>query len=145
MRTLALSFIAAITVAGCAGSKKDVEVKSGDPEELARLAGSWKGDYHGVESGREGPIELTLELGRHTATGQVLMGGTTPLQIEFVSVEQGKVKGTIAPYTDPNCSCQVETSFLGTLAADTIDGTFATKLGDTGQVQTGSWRVERQR
>ena len=72
------------------------------------------------------------------------MGGGTPLQIEFVSVEAGKIKGTIAPYTDPNCGCEVETSFLGTLAPDAIDGTFETKVSATGQVQTGTWRVERQ-
>jgi hypothetical protein len=134
-----------LTVAACAGSKKDVEVKSGDPEELARLAGSWRGDYHGLESGREGPIEFELELGRHTATGPVLLGGGTPLQIEFVSVDAGKLEGTIAPYTDPACACQVETRFLGTLDTDAIDGTFETRVGASGELQTGTWRVERQR
>lgn len=144
-RRLALIALAAlVALVACAGSKKDVEVKGGDPE-LARLAGTWRGDYQGVESGREGPIEFALELGRHTATGQVLMGGGTPLQIEFVAVEHGKLAGTIAPYTDPSCACEVETRFLGTLAADAIDGTFETKVSATGQVQTGTWRVERQR
>lgn len=132
----------ALALTACAGSKKDVEVKGGDPE-LARLAGSWEGDYQGNESGRSGPIQFALELGRHTATGEVLMGGETPLKIEFVSVDKGKIKGTIAPYTDPTCSCEVETSFLGTLSSDAIDGTFETRVGATGQVQTGSWRVER--
>jgi hypothetical protein len=143
----ALSLLAVATLAAfaaCAGSKKDVEVRTGDPEELARLAGTWEGEYQGLDSGRQGPIRFALELGRHTATGEVLMGGGTPLQIEFVSVEKGKVKGTIAPYTDPACQCQVETSFLGGLAADVIDGTFETRVSTTGEVQTGTWRVERQ-
>lgn len=141
---LGLALAAGTSLAACAGSKKDVEVKSESPDELARLAGTWRGDYHGIESGREGPIEFALELGRHTASGQVLMGGGTPLQIEFVSVAAGKIEGTIAPYTDPNCTCEVETSFLGTLAPDAIDGTFETRVSATGQVQTGTWRVERQ-
>lgn len=138
------SVLALGLLVACAGSKKDVEVKGGDPE-LARLAGVWAGDYQGNESGRSGPIRFELELGRHTATGEVLMGGSTPLHIEFVAVEHGKIKGTIAPYTDPACACAVETSFLGTLGTEAIAGTFETKLGATGQLQTGSWQVERQR
>lgn len=138
------SILALGLLVACAGSKKDVEVKGGDPE-LARLAGIWVGDYQGHESGRSGPVRFELELGRHTAIGEVLMGGATPLHIEFVAVEGGKLKGTIAPYTDPGCACEVETSFLGTLGTEAIDGTFETRVSATGELQTGSWQVERQR
>jgi hypothetical protein len=60
-------------------------------------------------------------------------------------VKQNEVKGTIAPYTDPNCSCEVSTTFLGTVGDDYIDGTFETKLGATGQSQTGTWSVSRKK
>lgn len=141
-RSLCHISLAVAALAACAGSKKDVEVKGGDPE-LARLAGSWEGEYQGNESGRSGPITFSLELGRHTATGEVLMGGATPLEIEFVSVEKGMIAGTIAPYTDPTCACEVETRFLGTLTSEAIEGTFETRVSATGQTQGGTWRVAR--
>src|SRR5262249_23122461 len=97
----------------------------------------------GNESGRAGTVQFSLQLGRHVADGQVIMGGATPLKIEFVAVKAGQVKGTIAPYTDPNCSCEVETSFLGNIAGDKITGMFETKISKTGQIQTGSGSVAR--
>lgn len=90
-------------------------------------------------------MSFSLEVGNHIAEGQVMMGGATPLKIEFVKVKQDQVRGTIAPYTDPNCSCQVETSFDGTLGNDEISGTFETKVSATGQTQTGTWSVHRKR
>jgi hypothetical protein len=100
-------------------------------------------DYKGNDSGRTGPVSFSLQLGSHTAEGEVVMGGTTPLKIEFVQVKGGQVKGTIAPYTDPNCTCQVETSFLGNVTGESIAGMFETKIGATGQIQTGTWQVTR--
>jgi len=139
---LSLALLSLSLPLGCGGGQKDVTVKGSD-NELARLAGDWQGDYKGNESGRAGPVTFSLQVGQHTAEGEVVMGGTTPLKIEFVQVKGGQLRGTIAPYTDPGCSCQVETSFLGTLSADTISGTFETKVSATGQVQTGSWSVTR--
>lgn len=115
----------------------------GSDLDLARVAGEWQGEYKGNESGRSGPVSFSLQMGSHTAEGQVFMGGSTPLKIEFVKVKQYEVKGTIAPYTDPNCSCEVETTFFGTVGNNAIDGTFETKVGATGQVQTGTWSVAR--
>jgi len=128
----------------CGGGQKDVAMKGSDLD-LARVAGDWEGEYKGNESGRTGPVSFSLQVGSHTAEGQVVMSGATPLKIEFVGVKQNDVRGTIAPYMDPNCSCQVETTFLGTLANDTISGTFETKVSKTGQVQTGTWSVSRKR
>jgi hypothetical protein len=132
-----------VVVAACGGAgTKDVAVKGPD-NELAKLAGDWAGDYKGIESGREGTVTFSLQMGSHTAEGEVVMGGTTPLKVEFVQVKSGEVKGTIAPYKDPNCSCEVETSFVGTLSGDTISGNFETKVSASGQTQTGSWQVTR--
>lgn len=114
----------------------------GSESDLEQVAGDWQGEYKGTESGRSGPVSFSLRLGFHIAEGEVVMGGATPLKVEFVKVSHGEVKGTIAPYTDPNCSCQVETTFLGTLGNGAITGTFETKLA-TGQMQSGTWSVKR--
>ena len=136
--------IAIALVAACGGSQKAVEVKGGDSE-LAKIAGDWSGDYSGVESGRSGTIDFSLELGRHTAIGEIHMGApdAPPLKIEFVAIDGGKVSGTIAPYPDPNCSCEVQTTFTGAASGDSISGTFETKVSANGQVQSGTWQVSR--
>jgi hypothetical protein len=134
--------IVLLAAAACGGTQKEVAVKGADTE-LAKLAGDWSGDYQGNESGRSGTVTFSLQLGRHIAEGEVIMSGSTPLKIEFIAVKGGQVKGTIAPYTDPNCKCQVETSFLGNVAGNTISGMFETKIGATGQIQTGKWNVKR--
>jgi len=138
MRTL----IMVAALAACGGTQRDVAVEGNDTE-LVKLAGDWTGSYKGKESGREGTLSFSLQLGRHIADGQVMMGGTTPLKIEFVQVKGGQLKGTIAPYTDPNCSCQVETSFLGNISGTRVSGMFETKIGQTGQIQTGEWTVDK--
>lgn len=143
---MARAVVIALLVAACGGGQKEIEVQGKDTE-LVKLAGEWEGDYKGNESGRSGPVTFSLQLGRHIAEGEVVMGGPgpqkTPLKIEFVQLDGGQIKGTIAPYTDPNCACQVETSFLGKLQGEAIAGMFETKIGATGQIQTGSWRVTR--
>lgn len=133
-----------VFIAACGAGQKDVAMQGSDLD-LVRVAGDWQGEYSGTESGRTGPVSFSLQVGSHTAEGQVMMGGATPLKIEFVKVTDDQVKGTIAPYTDPTCTCEVETAFLGTLGDDTINGTFETKVSATGQVQSGTWHVKRQR
>lgn len=117
-------------------------MKGGDMD-LARLAGDWQGSYKGIESGREGPVTFSLALGRHTADGTVLLGGTNPLKISFVGVSHDKISGKIEPYTDPSCGCQVQTEFVGTLATDEIDGTFTTTVIGKQLEQHGTWSVKR--
>lgn len=126
----------------CAGSQKEVAMQGSDLD-IARVAGDWQGEYMGTESGRSGPVSFSLQVGSHTAEGNVMMGGATPLKIAFVKVSRNEVKGTIAPYTDPACSCSVETSFLGTVGGDEINGTFESRVSTTGQVQSGTWSVQR--
>jgi hypothetical protein len=132
-----------LTASACGGSSKQVPVQ-GSENQLAAIAGDWEGEYKGDESGRTGPIHFTLAVGRHTADGTVVMSGQTPLQIRFVSVEGGdNVSGTIEPYTDPSCSCEVQTEFVGTRNGNRIEGTFTTKATQSGAVQHGSWGVTR--
>ena len=132
----------AVLLAACGGGQKEVAVKGTDSE-LVKIAGDWEGEYQGRDSGRKGPVKFSLQLGRHIAEGEVFMGGETPLKIQFVEIDGGQLKGTIAPYTDPNCSCEVTTSFLGTLANDTVSGTFETSV--QGQTQVGTWNVRRKK
>jgi hypothetical protein len=140
MRARAIVLGALLTA--CGGGQKEVAVK-GEDSELIKIAGDWEGEYQGRDSGRKGPVKFSLQLGRHIAEGEVFMGGETPLEIQFVEIEGGRLKGTIAPYTDPNCSCEVSTSFLGTLANDSVSGTFETSV--QGSVQVGTWSVRRKK
>jgi hypothetical protein len=135
-----MRMLVVIALVACGGTQKEVAVK-GEDSELVKIAGDWEGEYQGRESGRRGPVRFSLQIGRHIAEGEVFMGGETPLKIQFVEVEGRKLEGRIAPYTDPNCECQVETTFLGTLTNDTVAGTFETKI--QGSVQTGTWSVRR--
>jgi hypothetical protein len=134
------ALVAVVVVAACGGGQKEVAVKGTDSE-LVKIAGDWEGEYQGRDSGRKGPVRFSLQLGRHTAEGEVFMGGATPLKIQFVEIEGGQLKGTIAPYKDPNCSCEVQTTFLGTLANDTVSGTFETRVKES--VQTGTWTIRK--
>jgi len=140
--TLGAAVIVSLSLMACASSGSQVPVRGGDSE-LMTVAGEWEGQYTGTESGRSGPIHFSLGEGRHTADGTVVMGGQTPLQIRFVTVEGGNVSGKIEKYTDPSCNCEVETEFVGQRIGDRIDGTFITKVIATGQTQKGTWGVER--
>jgi hypothetical protein len=133
----------ALALAACGANNTAIEMKGGDPE-IAAVAGDWSGEYAGIESGRTGTAKFSLELGRHTADGNIYMGPSgTPLKISFVAVEKGTINGSIAPYTDPSCQCQVETKFVGHVSGDEIDGTFTTAVVGTDQIQHGTWHVTR--
>ncbi len=137
-------------LSACGGSTTQFEVKAED-KKAVELAGDWKGSYVGVDSGRKGEISFSLTLGRHTAEGQVLMypvdapAKPQPLDIRFAEIGQnGEVRGTMTPYTDPQCKCQVTTEFNGVIENDRIEGTFTTQAVEAGLTQTGRWWVERQ-
>lgn len=149
MKTLALALAlplalaaSSVTFAACGGAQNQVEMKGGDSD-LAQIAGEWEGSYSGMESGRSGPVSFSLALGRHTADGTVLMGGDTPLKIQFVAVEGGQISGKIDPYTDPTCSCEVQTEFVGTVSGDAITGSFTTVVLGADMEQHGEWSVTR--
>jgi hypothetical protein len=144
MKQLALALVLAFVSvgAGCGAAATQVEMKGRDTE-LARIAGEWHGSYTGTDSGRTGPVSFSLQLGRHTADGTVLMGGETPLKISFVAIDGGQISGKIAPYTEPTCACQVETEFIGTVSGDAIIGSFVTRSLEANVEQRGEWSVTR--
>ena len=49
-----------------------------------------------------------------------------------LAVEGGAVQGTMDPYHDPQCDCQVNTTFVGRISGDTIEGTFTTTPSGAG-------------
>ena len=148
VRVLTLTALTAVALAGCAASASSVPVR-GEDAERALLAGEWRGQFDGVRDERHGKIEFNLEMGRHTADGEVVVfapkKGEPPMQlrIEYLAVEDNKVKGKIEPYTDPECNCVVETEFEGDLTGDFIIGTYAARMPATGAARQGEWTAER--
>jgi hypothetical protein len=70
----------------------------------------------------------------------------TPLFIRFVAVEGNQVIGVLDTYRDPDCGCQLITTFRGFLSGDVIEGTFESAgEGAHHLPQSGRWRVERLR
>lgn len=119
-----------------------------------------------METGRSGSILFTLEKGKDTAYGDVVMVGREAgmthddamwiatqrhaanqvLIIRFVRVTGTTVSGTIDPYPDPNSDCELITVFRGTLAGTKISGTFRTMhVGHDAMAQEGTWWVNRTR
>ena len=161
MRTTLVGTLA-LSVA-CALNPAPVPV-SGAAADLDALVGDWTGEYRSPETGRSGSILFTLEAGRDTAHGDIVMvsreAGMTfedatrqadarramnqVLTIRFVGVSGSTVSGTIDPYPSPDCSCQLVTVFRGELKGNRIEGTFRTHHGggDT-LVQEGTWFATR--
>lgn len=159
-----LALMALLGGAACAGPSMPVPV-SGD---IARLTGQWTGEYESRASGRVGSIVFTLEAGKDTARGDVIMipatlgqpveimeamppgvpGGETLrsrlLTIAFVQATATRVQGRLDPYRDPECGCELVTTFTGSLSGDVLEGTYQSFHKETGKVVSGTWRVTRQ-
>jgi len=149
---------------GCARRTPGIEVTSTDFD-LGPLVGQWRGTYNSTATGRSGTIAFTLQAGEAAASGNVVMipradslltaeeremvdnvgnPARAVLRIKFVRREGGSVSGTLDPYRDPDCACQVITTFVGTFRdASTIEGTFTSVPSAPGRVTSGSWRATR--
>ncbi len=157
---IALGLVA--STLACASKPPEIAVTSSDFD-LNPLLGEWHGEYKGSETGRSGTIAFTLRAGEANASGNVVMipnAAANPptvssgqaalrqvLTIHFVRKEGGSVTGTLDPYGDPECGCQVNTTFQGTFTdARTIEGTYTTVPSKPGTgVTTGRWKVTRLR
>jgi hypothetical protein len=145
----------------CASTPAAVPVE-GTQAEISALAGHWEGEYASQATGRLGSIVFDLTAGEDHAHGDVLMiprgsnepfrprsgggdpppaGATQLLAVRFIHAEGGKVNGTLDPYWDPDCSCEVTTTFMGTVRGDTIEGTFTSERV-AGRV-FGTWKATR--
>ena len=146
---------------GCATTPAPVPVEGTN---VAALAGHWEGDYESEATGRTGTIVFDLVAGEDHAHGDVVMiprGSTNAyrpaprptgegtgapataeiLSIRFVRAEGETVNGTLDPYWDPDCSCEVTTTFVGAISGNRIAGTF-TSMRTAGRV-TGTWKATR--
>ena len=159
-QTAAFLLTAALAMA-CSSTPKNPAPEvplGGGKSEISAMAGRWEGTYSSQTTGRSGSIVFELKSGAEHAKGDVLMvpkGGNVPassdplhgmpqvLNISFVNAEGCVVKGTMDPYRDPDCDCQVETTFVGIRKGDTIEGTFTTTGAAT--VATGRWSISRKK
>jgi hypothetical protein len=161
---------AAALLAGCASRPTPVPVMA-PSSDLSALVGEWSGEYTSPETGRSGSIAFTLQAGKDTAVGSVVMVPralnepvtpgmgvnrpvvrTSPAQasgelltIRFVRMEGSQVVGMLDPYRDPDCGCQLTTTFRGAFTdAGTITGTFTSTGSSIGHIpSSGSWTVKR--
>lgn len=160
----------AALLAGCSSLKTPVPVIA-PQSDLSALVGDWSGEYTSPETGRSGSISFMLQAGKDTAIGSVVMvpkaqnqpvtagaAGERPavmgsatqkpgslLTIRFVRLEGSQILGTLDSYRDPDCGCQLATTFRGEFkGATTIEGTFNTVgSGMEHLPSSGRWKVTR--
>ena len=153
-QTAAFLLTAALGLA-CSSTPKnpapDVPI-GGAASDISAMAGHWEGTYNSQATSRTGSIVFDIKSGKDMAKGDVLMvpkGATAPtssampqvLNISFVNAEGGVVRGTMDPYRDPACDCEVQTTFVGVRKGDSMEGTFTTTGAAT--VATGQWSMHR--
>jgi hypothetical protein len=152
-RSAAVGLLAAALASSCSSSNPAPPVPVAGSD-LAALAGRWVGEYSSEATGRTGSIVFELESGDKVARGDVLMvpkdakdPGVMPqvLTINFVDAAGGVLRGTMDPYRDPACDCQVQTTFVGRLSGDMIEGTFTTTPSGNAPITTGRWKMARQK
>ena len=168
MRYVTVVGLSALLACGQPGTPVPVV---GTPTDLTQLAGRWVGDFSSVETGRSGSIVFRLSATGDSAYGDVSMNptdmanrgqardpsaapGAAPnapapspqwIEIRFVRITEGRVSGTLKPYTDPSCNCPLYTTFEGRLAGDTLSGTYTSRHQAGGPAQQGRWSAVRQR
>lgn len=163
--TVVLAVVIAASAVSCASPKNPAPAVPVAGSDAGALAGRWQGDYSSASTGRSGSIVFELKAGDRVARGDVLMVLQDPgapasrlpgandslssmpqvLSINFVSSSGGVVTGTMDPYRDPGCDCEVRTTFVGRVSGDTIEGTFTTTPTGAAQVTTGRWKMTRQK
>ena len=153
VRFAAVGLLAATLASSCSSSNPAPAVPVAGSD-LAALAGKWTGEYSSEATGRTGSIVFEFKSGEKVGRGDVLMvpkGAQDPgvipqvLNINFINAAGGVLRGTMDPYTDPSCDCQVQTTFVGRQSGDTIEGTFTTTPSGKAPITTGRWKITRQK
>ncbi len=153
VRFAAVGLLAAALASSCSSSNPAPTVPVAGTD-LGALAGKWTGEYSSEATGRTGSIVFEFKSGDKIGRGDVLMvpkGAQNPnvipqmLNINFVNAEGGVLRGTMDPYTDPSCDCEVQTTFVGRQSGDVIEGTFTTTPSGKTTITTGRWKITRQK
>jgi hypothetical protein len=131
---------------------------------LDSLSGNWEGTYRASGASRHGVLRFNLRPGADTAFGEVeitfaralRLYGDSPeetlprspcrvIDIALVRFDDGTIRGSLAPYWDPDCECLTLTAFEGRLTqADQVEGTFTSRPAPDGPVQlSGRWVADR--
>jgi hypothetical protein len=97
-------------------------------------------------------VTFRLRAGEDTARGEVEMTFSPArefcrtIEIAVVRVQGNQIRGTLAPYWDPDCDCRTRTVFEGELAREHIAGRFTSRREtDSAHPVTGEWLADRQR
>ncbi len=170
MKRLALAAVVLSSALAAACSSTPVSPSiavEGAKNDVKALVGKWKGEYESKQNGRSGSIIFEFKSGTE-GHGDVLMypkGSKEPikpaagkdlseeqirnipqvLNVSFVRSEKGILTGTMDPYTDPDCNCDVRTTFAGTIDGDVISGEFTIERWDNpGPKVKGTWHVKRE-
>lgn len=170
-RMLLLSGVVAIASCRITPAPPPVPIE-GNEEEVTAFAGEWSGRYWSKATKRHGTIKFTLpekadtgygeveitfspalELAREAAAAdyrrdhpnELLPSPCTVIGITVVRIEDGRVRGTMDPYWDPDCDCRAHTVFEGKLARNRITGTFSIRREAADRrILTGQWQVDRE-
>jgi hypothetical protein len=167
-----LLLAAMVAVTGCrmAPSPQPIPVQGTD-EDVSAFSGEWTGRYWSKATGRHGTIRFDLPEHADTGYGEVEITFSPALHltreaaaadypktgaedlpppacavigITVVRIEDDLVRGTMAPYVDPDCGCRAQTVFEGKLGRNRITGSFSThRESSTNPMVTGEWRAER--
>lgn len=137
----------------------------GTLDDLMVLSGEWSGRYWSKATGRHGTLRFTLPEHATTGFGEVEITfspslrllrdasatdelepkPSTVIDIRLVRVEDWQVRGTMAPYWDPDCDCRARTVFEGNIAGDRITGTFSIqRASEDRRALTGEWQAIRE-
>lgn len=165
MKTTGAVLLAALAMVACQTERAAIPLVA-DPAQRSELVGEWHGEYGNSVTKRAGSIAFFLLEGEDQAHGDVLMipagtsepyrpsaasteraslrRGSELLTIRFLRAEEGRVTGSLEPYWDPECECEVQTSFVGELQGDRIVGIYTALSGRPGIGRTtGWWEVHR--
>lgn len=159
------AILVVLAVTACHSAMPTVTVQ-GEVDDVRAMAGQWEGSYESEQNGREGTIQFELTAAGDTARGEILMlpvvrddyqyqgsargeqNDTRPIRtpsllpIKFVRFRPEQVLGTLDPYIDPDCDCQVTTSFIGSVDGNEARGVFAIR-GRGNWLAYGEWRAHR--
>lgn len=160
LRVLLAGALGAWLWAGCAPPRFDIK---GGSRDMDRFAGRWEGTYSS-SAGRSGTIEFWVQPEGNTARGKIIMiprGWAKPLgmsdeqarrdrpdllhELHFseMILQGDRVEGRLETYRDPDCGCDLDTSFDGLLRRDRIEGTFRSHEVGGDEEYRGVWTVER--